>query len=326
MADRPVDPVIRGTRYVQMPADIRRAVVRDWAEVERRVRWKTDWRLCTIAGLLCSLNLLDSGILSSAAVTSMLTDLDLDHGSRFSVAIFIFTIASVVFQLPCTLAVRFVGPRLWFAAITFTFGVLTLCTAFINTWRQMMAIRVLLGIAMSGIYPGLTYLISTWYLREEQQLRFAFLQAAEVSVLATGNLLNFGLNHLHGTAGLAGWRWMYLVQGAITCVLGIVTYWWMVDFPENSEHSFMFLTKREARVAAARIQDDRADLRFEPFSWGRLLECFKDVKVYGFACMFFLLNLVSTALSYFLPIILEGGMGFSANQAILMSVPVSVKS
>jgi hypothetical protein len=88
----------------------------------------------------------------------------------------------------------------------------------------------------------------------------------------------------------------------------------------------MFLTKREARVAAARIQDDRADLRFEPFSWGRLLECFKDVKVYGFACMFFLLNLVSTALSYFLPIILEGGMGFSANQAILMSVPVSVKS
>ncbi|CEO58612.1 Putative Permease of the major facilitator superfamily [Penicillium brasilianum] len=321
MENRPVEAVIGPTHYVSMPPYIRREVVHDWATMERRVRWKTDWRLCTIAGLLCSLNLLDSGILSSAAVTTMLTDLDLDQGSRFSVSIFIFTIASVVFQLPCTLAVRFVGPRLWFAAITFAFGLLTLCTAFIHTWRQMIALRVLLGIAMSGIYPGLTYMISTWYMREEQQLRFAFLQAAEVSVLATGNLLNFGLNHLNGKAGLAGWRWMYLIQGLITCVLGIITYWWMVDFPENSEHSFKFLTKRESHVAAARIQDDRADLQVEPFSWARILYCFKDVKIYGFAIMFFLLNLVSTALSYFLPIILEGGMGFSPNKAILLSVP-----
>lgn len=305
---------------------MRRADDRDWAEIEQRLRRKVDWRLCTIAGLLCSLNLLDSGLLSSAAVTSMLTDLDLDQGSRFSVAIFIFTIAGVIFQLPCTLAVRLFGPRVWFASITFVFGLLTLCTAFIHTARQMIALRVLLGIAMSGIYPGLTYLISTWYLRSEQQLRFAFLQAGEVSVLATGTLLNFGLNHLDGKAGLAGWRWMYLVQGLITCVLGIITYWWMVDFPENSVHSFKFLTLRESQIAAARIQDDRADLRPEPFSWARILDCLKDVKIYGFAVMFFLLNLVSTGLSYFLPIILEGGMGFTANQAILLSVPVSVKS
>jgi hypothetical protein len=100
----------------------------------------------------------------------------------------------------------------------------------------------------------------------------------------------------------------------------------MVDFPEHSERSFKFLTKRESRVAAARIQDDRADLQVEPFSWARIWYCFKDVKIYGFACMFFLLNLVSTALSYFLPIILEGGMGFSPNKAILLSVPVSVRS
>lgn len=297
----------------------------DWLALEKQVRWKVDVRLCTIAGLLCSLNLLDSGILSSAAVTSMLSDLQLDQGSRYSVSIFIFTIASVVFQLPCTVAVRFVGPRLWFATITFIFGLLTLCTAWIHTWSQMIALRVLLGIAMSGIYPGLTYLISTWYLRREQQLRFAFLQSGEVVVLATGNLVNFGLNHLDGRAGLAGWRWMYLIQGLISCILGIVTYWWMVDFPENAERSFQFLSKREARVAALRIQQDRADLVPEPFSWTTLLSNFKDLKIYGFACMFFLLNLVSTSLSYFLPIILQSGMGFDTNKSILLSTPVSAR-
>lgn len=296
----------------------------EWAALEKRVRWKVDLRLCSIGGLLCSLNLLDSGILSSASVTSMLDDLDLNQGNRYSVSIFIFTIASVVFQLPCTVAVRFIGPRIWFATITFTFGLLTLCTAFVHTWQQMIVLRVLLGISMSGIYPGLTYLVSAWYPRREQQLRFAFLQSGEVVILATGNIVNFGLNHLNGVAGLAGWRWMYIVQGLITCVLGLVTYWWMVDFPENAQRSFFFLSDQEERVATRRIQDDRADVIPEPFSWGTLLANFKDPKIYGFAVMFFLLNLISTALSYFLPIILQSGMGFSSNKSILLSTPVSL--
>lgn len=292
------------------------------ADLEKRVRWKVDLRLCSIGGLLCSLNLLDSGILSSASVTTMLDDLQLNHGNRYSVSIFIFTIASVVFQLPCTVAVRLIGPRIWFSAITFTFGLLTLCTAFVRTWQQMVILRVLLGVSMSGIYPGLTYLVSAWYPRREQQLRFAFLQSGEVVILATGNLVNYGLNHLNGVAGLAGWRWMYVVQGLITCVLGIITYWWMIDFPEHSQRSFCFLSEREARLATRRIQDDRADVIPEPFSWGTLLANFKDPKIYGFACMFFLLNLISTALSYFLPIILQSGMGFSSNKSILLSTPV----
>lgn len=137
----------------------------DEAAIERRLRVKVDLRLCTIAGLLCSLNLLDSGVISAAAVTSMLKDLDLT-GSRYSVAIFIFTIASIAFQLPSTIAVRTLGPRLFLSAITFCFGLITLCTAFVQTWKQMIALRVLLGIAMSGIYPGLTILISAWYTRE----------------------------------------------------------------------------------------------------------------------------------------------------------------
>ena len=129
---------------------------------ERKIRLKVDFRLCSIAGILCSLNLLDSGVISSASVTTMLADLHLDQGNRYSVSIFIFTIASIAFQLPSTIAVRTFGPRIWFSFITFCFGIITLCTAFVQTWRQMIAMRILLGIAMSGVYPGLTYLVSTW--------------------------------------------------------------------------------------------------------------------------------------------------------------------
>ena len=135
------------------------------SEKAKRLRFKVDLRLCTIAGLLCSLNLLDSGIISSASVTSMLKDLGLDQGNRYSVSILIFTVASVCFQLPATLAVRIIGPRIFFAVITFAFGLITICTAFIHTWKEMIVMRVLLGVFMSGIYPGLALLISSWYRR-----------------------------------------------------------------------------------------------------------------------------------------------------------------
>jgi MFS family permease len=289
---------------------------------EQKLKLKVDLRLCTIAGLLCSLNLLDSGIISSASVTSMLEDLDLT-GNRFSVSIYIFTISSIIFQLPSTIVLRFVGPRLFFATITSSFGLITLCTAFITTWRQMIALRVLLGISMSGIYPGLSFLISTWYTRKEQQLRFAFLQSGQVIVLATGSIINFALNHLDGYSGLRGWRWMFLVQGTITTCLGLATYVWMVDFPENSQHSLHFLTPEESALAVSRINVDRSDSGAPaPFHLRTsILKHFLDPKLYAFCLLFFLLNIVSTALSYFLPIILQSGMGFSPNKAILLSAP-----
>lgn len=250
----------------------------------------------------------------------MLTDLDLT-GNRYSVSIFIFTVASIAFQLPSTIAVRTFGPRRWFAFITLSFGLITMSTAFVKTWKQMIALRVLLGMAMSGVYPGLTYLISTWYLRSEQQTRFAFLQSGEVIVLATGSIVNFGLNKLDGSGGLRGWQYMFLVQGLIACVFGIMTYFWMVDFPEQAHNSLWFLTKEEQDLAVSRIQADRKDVEPDSFAWSKVLIHVTDLKVYGFAIMFFLLNLVSTSLSYFLPIILQSGMRFSTDKSILLSAP-----
>lgn len=302
------------TYYPGIPSD-------ELIHLEKKVRLKVDLRLCTIAGALCAFNLIDSGVLSSAAVTTMRQDLGL-QGERYSVAVFICTVVDVVFKLPFTICTRFVGPRIWFSTTTFCFGIVTLCTAFVHTWGQMIALRVLLGISLSGIYPGMTYLISVWYTRREQQVRFALVQSGEVIWLATGNIVNYALNHLHGKAGLAGWRWMFLIQGLISCVIGILTYWWMIDFPERAHRSFCFLTDKEAKIASLRIQRDREDVVPQKFSWRKILDCFADPKLYGFSAMFFLLNLVSTSMGYFLPIILQSGMGFSSNESIILSTPV----
>lgn len=87
---------------------------------------------------------------------------------------------------------------------------------------------------------------------------------------------------------------MFVVQGLITAVVGILTYWWIVDFPENAEKSFCFLDKADLQLAVARIQRDRGDVRPNPFTWSEIFKHFLDPKIYGFSALFFLLNLVST--------------------------------
>ena len=99
---------------------------------------------------------------------------------------------------------------------------------------------------------------------------------------------------------------MYLIQGLVSifqavndllslnssqvaCIIGIVTYWWMVDFPERAQFSFHFLDKNEAERAVARIQSDRGDVQPTSFSWLEISKQFLDPKLYGFAAMFFLL-------------------------------------
>ena len=80
-----------------------------------------------------------------------------------------------------------------------------------------------------------------------------------------------------------------LITVKITCVIGIATYFWIVDFPENAQQSFYFLSKAETDIAVRRIQEDRGDVRPAPFSLLELARQFLDPKIYGFAASFFLL-------------------------------------
>ncbi len=150
-----------GAGTVELEGEGREGQDENKKALDRRIRRKVDLRLCTIAGLLCALDLIDSGIMSSASATTMPDDLGL-RGDRYAMAIWIFTLAQALFKLPATVAMRLVGPPAFFSVTTVLFGLITLCSAYVVDWRQMIALRFLMGVAMAGIYPGLTYLISAW--------------------------------------------------------------------------------------------------------------------------------------------------------------------
>jgi sugar phosphate permease len=124
---------------------------------------------------------------------------------------------------------------------------------------------------------------------------------------------------------LSGWRWIFIMQGLITCVLALGSYFLIVDFPEqaaNAGFQLKFINEEESAFIVARIEKDRHDAIPEPFRVGSYLKNALDLKVWGFACLFMLTTTCTYAIAYFLPIILNDGMGFSvAASECLVSPP-----
>lgn len=140
-------------------------------------------------------------------------------------------------------------------------------------------------------------------------------------IVATGSIVNYGLDFLDHSHGLRAWQWMFIVQGAITMFLGVITYLWIPHFPENASKTRWFLTPDETDQVLATIDRDRKDAGPpEPLTTAAILKPFLDAKLYAFSLLFFLQNVVSTALAYFIPTILVG-MGFASADSILLYAP-----
>jgi sugar phosphate permease len=126
---------------------------------------------------------------------------------------------------------------------------------------------------------------------------------------------------------LSGWRWIFIMQGLITCVLALGSYFLIVDFPEEAAHAgfqLKFLNEEESAFIVARIEKDRHDAIPEQFKLGPYLKNALDLKVWGFAALFMLTATCTYAIAYFLPIILNEGMGFSVAASECLICPPSI--
>ena len=128
-------------------------------------------------------------------------------------------------------------------------------------------------------------------------------------------------------SGIAGWRWIFIMQGILTCVIGFIGALTIVDFPDKAANpskrslAIPFLNLKEAEFVVARIEQDRKDVIPVPFSISNYARCAMDAKVWGFAWLFGLTTTCTYAIAYFLPIILEDGLGFSVGEAQCLVAP-----
>lgn len=290
---------------------------------QRKIMHRVDRRLVLTLGAMYCISLMDRTNLSAANIAGMSVDLKFKTPGvdRYSIITLVFFIPYVLFQPPATVIMRKLGPRIFLSAITLLWGGVMIGFGFVHAWTEMVGLRVILGILEAGFFPGCAYLMSTWYTRFELQKRYSIFYLIGSGASAFAGILAYGLMQMKGLAGLNGWRWIFIMEGIITCLLGIMGYFILVDFPERSKNSWKFLNDAEIDFVIARIEHDRADVEAPKFNLGQYLKHAGDLKVWGFASLFGLCTVTSYAIAYFLPVILQLGMGFNVAQAQCLVAP-----
>ncbi|CBF78998.1 hypothetical protein AN7137.2 [Aspergillus nidulans FGSC A4] len=176
------------------------------------------------------------------------------------------------------------------------------------------------NLSMAAV-AGMVVDLELWYARYDVQKRFSIFYLIGCVASALAGILAFGLMQLDGSQGLAGWRWIFILEGVITGAIGVLAIIFLVDFPDRAHKSWKFLSERECAFVVRRINRDRSDGDAEPFSLKRFLKPALDLKIWGFAVIFFCVTTVSYAIAYFLPIILSEGMGFDTGTSQCLVAP-----
>ena len=133
-------------------------------------------------------------------------------------------------------------------------------------------------------FPGCVFLLSCWYLRFAVQKRFSAFYLLALLSSGFSNILAYGLSEMKGIGGLNGWRWIFIMEGVITVVLGLLGYLFIIDFPDKSTRPGLiikkpFLTEDEARIILARIDRDRGDAVVDKLTTKNVMIYLKDWKV-----------------------------------------------
>ncbi|KAK5144408.1 hypothetical protein LTR04_001570 [Oleoguttula sp. CCFEE 6159] len=285
---------------------------------QKKIIHRIDRRLVTTVGLMYCISLMDRTNLAAAAIAGMTKELKLN-----SIITLVFFISYILFQPPSTVLCKKIGPRIYLSAITLLWGLCMIGMGFSGSWSTLAGLRVLLGVLEAGFFPGCVYLLSTWYVRYDMGKRYSCFYLLGCFASACAGILAYGLMQMNGLAKLTGWRWIFIMEGILTCGVAALGYVFLITFPDspNAAKSWRFLNAREIAFIIRRVNADRGDVATEPFSLKKFLAAGADLKVWGFAMIFCCLTTVTYALAYFLPIILREGMGFSIGASQCLVAP-----
>lgn len=288
---------------------------------QRRIMRRIDRRLVVTVGAMYCVSLMDRTNMSAANIAGMSMELKLDVNYRYNIANLVFFIPYIIFQPPSTILVRAIGPRIHLAAITLFWGAVMIGMGFVQDFGQLAGTRVLLGVLEAGFFPSCVYLLSTWYTRYEVGKRYSLFYLLGCVASAFSGILAYGLMQLNGREGLTGWRWIFTIEGVLTCALGIAGYWLLVDFPDSTRKNWSFLGAPERAWVVSRIARDRGDSKHEKFNLRKFLGAGADWKIWAYALIFFCSTTISYALAYTLPILLVENMGFDIGAAQCLVAP-----
>jgi MFS transporter, ACS family, tartrate transporter len=265
-------------------------------EAERRVFAKIGWRLMPVLIFAYIFNYLDRNNVGFAGLTMNqaigLTATQLGFGAG------VFFLAYCLLEVPSNIILYRVGARVWLSRIMISWGLASAATALAVGPNSFYALRLLLGAAEAGFFPGVAFYLGTWFPAQYRTRMIAwFMVAIPVSSVIGGPISGWLLG-MNGIAGISGWQWLFIIEGLPVVLIGISLLWLLADRPED----VTWLSDEERRIVRDRLLAERRPREVRHFA-----VAVRDVRVIILALVQFGFLVGSYAIGIFLPLMLREG-------------------
>lgn len=290
----------------------------------QRALRKVTWRLVPFLALLYFVNYLDRVNIGFAGPNGMTKELSLS-ATAFGFASGIFFLGYLLLEVPSNLALHRFGARRWLARIMLTWGLVATATTFVPNGTTLIVLRVALGIAEAGFFPGVILYLTYWFPAAYRARMVAlFMIAIPISTALGSTLSSLVIQHWQGFAGLSGWRVMFLVEGIPALLLAAITWFFLTDAPAKAR----WLTPDERNWLAEELARERE--RTERAHHWPLRRALTHPRIIALAFIYFGIAYGLYALGFFLPTIVkdfarEFGTTYSTVQSgLITAIPYAV--
>lgn len=263
---------------------------------------------------------IDRSNIGNARIDGLATDLKLD-GNKFNIALTVFYIPYVLVDVPSNWFVKYFGANFYLPGLLIAWGIVGMCTGFVKSYGGLLACRFFLGLCEGGLLGGMILYLSMFYRRHELLFRIGMFYCAAPLSGAFGGLLATGLASIHHN-GYNRWPWIFIVEGVITIVYGLIVIWFLPATPSHAR----FLTDAERDAAVHRMGLDAhgatptSKVESERFSWHWVRMATLNVNTLLLSFNFFAIITPIYSFSLFLPTIISS-LGYDSVKAQLFTVP-----
>jgi ACS family tartrate transporter-like MFS transporter len=279
--------------------------------IEKRTIKKVTRRIVPFIFILYIVSYLDRANIGYAAL-----DMNVELGITSEVFGFIsgiFFIGYFLFEVPSNILLQRYGSRVWITRILITWGAVSVATAFAQDAFHLYIIRFLLGVAEAGFFPGIILYLNSWFRKKELATTIAmFMTAIPVSYIIGGPLSTWIMDNI-GWFGISGWRWMFILEGAPAVILGIITYFYLTNKPEEAK----WLSKEEKTWLIEELRKDRKEtIGKKEIQDKDHKKALTDKKVWHLAIIYFVYISGSLGVGYWMPQIIKELSDFLSNTQI----------
>ena len=278
--------------------------------LEQRTIAKVTSRLVPFLILCYFVAYLDRVNVGFAALT-MNEDLGLTSAA-FGFGAGIFFLAYFLFEVPSNLFLERVGARKWIARIMFTWGLISGGMAFATGEVSFFSLRVLLGIAEAGFFPGIIFYLTLWFPAVYRARIIGYFMAAIPLSTVIGAPISGLLLNMHGFMGLKGWQWLFLIEAIPAVLLSFVVFYYLTDRPADAT----WLAADERAWLVGRLDQERRQR--EAARHYSVAQALVNPRVLALSLVYFGAVATNYGLSFFLPQIVKA-FGVSNVQAGLIA-------